>query len=243
MTDKKENPEIRLNKWIADSGLCSRREADRLIEAGEVTVNGKKVLALGTKLNPERDKVLVQGNPLPRGEKLYLLFHKPTGYITTRSDERGRQTIYGLLPSEYQTVDPAGRLDKESSGVLILSNDGDFLYRITHPKFHLRKVYRVTVRTALTEAVCQKLLDGVLLEPEGKLAKVDTLEAEDPFTLKLTLLTGYNRQIRRSLEALGYQIKTLKRLSVGPVTLGSLKPGKTRRLTRGEIKALAGNKF
>ncbi len=231
--------EVRLNKWIADSGLCSRREADRLIEAGRVSVNGERVVTLGTKVTPGQDDVRVSGKPLPRLQRYYLLFHKPAGLITTRSDEKGRKTIYDALPKKYHVCDPAGRLDRESSGALILSNDGDFINKITHPRYHLPKHYRVKVEPQLTEDVLAKLTAGVELDPEG-LAKADAASAVDVHTVDLTLSTGFNRQIRRMFEALGYEITRLRRTAIGEVQLGDLSPGKTRSLTLEEIKALGG---
>jgi pseudouridine synthase len=237
---------MRLNKYIADSGLCSRRKADELIEVGRVTVNRRVVSEFGFQINPEKDKVCVDGKPLFVATKLYLLFHKPTGIITTRSDEKGRKTIYDVLPEAFHSVDPAGRLDRESSGAIILSNDGDFLHQITHPSFHIPKIYRVTINRSIALKDQQALCSGVLLSPENKLAKVEKLVNESETVLKLTLITGYNRQIRRSLEQLGYQVKALKRLSIGPVTLGNLKPGTFRHLTKAEqnalLKAGLGNK-
>jgi pseudouridine synthase len=229
---------MRLNKWIADSGLCSRREADRLIESGQVTVNGKRVDTLGVQIRPEQDEVRVSGHPLPRLYKHYLLFHKPKGYITTRSDEKGRRTIYDLIPPEYHNTDPAGRLDRDSTGLLILSNDGDFIHQLTHPSFHWNKVYRVRVQEPFQSKDLDTLVSGVLLEPEGKLAQVKSIEVEDPFTAKLTLVTGMNRQVRRSLEALGYTVASLKRLSFGPIRLGDLKPGAIRPLAPRERQML-----
>lgn len=232
---------MRLNKYIADSGFCSRREADRLIAAEAVTVNGRVVTQLGSTVDPERDQVRVNRKLLPRTRRLYLAFHKPTGVLTTRSDERGRQTIYQFLSEEHKSVDPAGRLDRESSGVLILSNDGDFIHRVTHPRFEHEKVYRVTLsrRIESPETLAKALLSGIILEPEGKKAKVKALVLEGPKTLSLTLVTGLNRQIRRTLAVLGYEVTALKRVSIGPVRLGSLPPGKVRRLNDREMRGLA----
>lgn len=229
---------VRLNKWIAESGLCSRREADRLIEAGRITVNGRVTKVMGTQVNPDQDIVKYDGQVLRATFKVYLLFHKPKGCITTRADEKGRKTIYDFIPRKWQTVDPAGRLDRNSTGAMILSNDGDFLYRLTHPKFHLPKVYRVTVEQPLDQATVNALLEGIMLEPENKLAKAEAIEVEDSFTLKMTLVTGYNRQIRRCLEALNYEVTSLKRLSIGPVKLGDLKPGDVRLLSIQERREL-----
>jgi pseudouridine synthase len=229
---------VRLNKWIADSGLCSRREADRLIEAGAVRVNGNPVTQLGSQIDPERDVVHVQGQKIQASVKVYLLFHKPKDCITTRSDEKGRQTIYDFIPPKWRSVDPAGRLDRHSTGALILSNDGDFLYQLTHPRFHLPKVYRVTVDRPVGEAALEALCQGVILQPEQKLARAESVEQEAPGILRMTLVTGYNRQIRRSLEALGYEVMALKRLSIGPIRLGDLKPGEIRPLTPAELRQL-----
>ncbi len=247
---------VRLNKLIADSGLCSRREADRLIQAGFVTVNSKKVLTMGVQIELKTDKVLVKGHPLPRRRKVYFLFHKPKGAITTRKDELStekgkgegkekgktegtkRKTIYDVLPKKYAICDPAGRLDRDSTGALILTNDGDFLYRITHPRFHLDKVYRVRVSRDIQPNLIPDLLAGVLFEEEGKLAKAAEVKKIDERTLKITILTGMNRQIRRMLMLLGYPVASLRRISFGPVQLGDLGPGKIRPLSPEEMKAL-----
>lgn len=229
----------RLNKWIADSGLCSRREADTLIEAGEVTVNGKRVNQLGTQINPVSDQVKVRGQlvVMPRRPQT-ILFHKPKGVLTTRKDEQGRKTIYDCLSKDFQKLDPAGRLDRESTGALILSSDGDLIYRLTHPKYHIPKVYRVKVNSPLTPKMLDKLTEGVFFEEEEKFAKADALDWEAPDTLKMTLSTGYNRQIRRMMEAIGKEVVSLKRLSVGPISLGHLAPGSARLLLPHELRAL-----
>lgn len=231
--------EVRLNKWIADSGLCSRREADRLIASGEVCVNGERVMALGVKIVPGRDEVRVSGRPLPRISRYYLLFHKPAGVITTRSDEKGRKTIYDVLPKKYHVCDPASRLDRESSGALLLSNDGDFVNRVTHPRYHLAKHYRVKVSSELTEKALEALSEGMELHPEG-LAKADAISVVDACTVDMTLSTGFNRQIRRMFEALGYEVIRLRRTAIGEIALGDLPSGKTRNLLLEEIKAVGG---
>ncbi|MEB3286381.1 MAG: pseudouridine synthase [Vampirovibrionales bacterium] len=236
---------LRLNKLIADSGLCSRRKADELISDGKVIVNGKRVNTLGASANPAHDEILVNGKPLPVIKPLYLAFHKPRGYITTRHDELDRKTIYALLPEKWHSVDPAGRLDKDSSGILILSNDGDFINRITHPRYQCNKRYRITTEKPLNEAAAQHLINGVLLQPENKLAKIENLKAlpvetnapkEWPY--ELTLQTGYNRQIRRSFEAVGFPVLKLKRVAFGNVKLGQLKAGDLRPLKPFEIQQL-----
>jgi len=230
--------EVRLNKWIADSGLCSRRQADALIEAGQVLVNGQ-LAQVGQVIRPIADKVTVDGRLVkPLGRKTYLLFHKPVGVVTTRSDERQRQTIYDCLPEKWHGLDPVGRLDKESSGALILTDDGDFLYQLTHPKFQTPKIYRVTVDKPITEKALDLLQKGILFEPEGKIAKIAALTVVGPLTLEVVLTTGLNRQIRRMFEAVGYAVKRLKRTGYGDIRLKSLPPGQSRFLTKTEQQSL-----
>jgi 23S rRNA pseudouridine2605 synthase len=249
---KNTKPETaRLNKVIADSGLCSRREADRMIEAGLVKVNGRLTNLLGTQVHLEKDLILVKGKPLPQQRKSYIALNKPSGIITTRSDENGRKTIYDILPPELQAVDPAGRLDKDTSGLLILSNDGDFIHAISHlslqAKQPLEKRYRVLIDKPLNPKDHRTLLNGILLMPENKMAKMNRVQsvpnpdrATKGYTLEIGLLTGMNRQIRRSFSALGYQILKLKRVAFGPITLGNLKPGEHRVLKPLEIRMLLG---
>ena len=232
---------VRLNKYIADSGLCSRRKADDLIAQGKVMVNGKRVSEAGSKINPQADRVSVEGKLLaPVMRKIYIALHKPKGVVTTRNDPQKRKTIYDCLPEAVHSVDPAGRLDRDSTGLLILSSDGDLIYRITHPKYHLEKTYHVTLNKQITEKHVQALYAGVMLSPENKKAQMDKIEALGENRYRMVLITGYNRQIRRSLEAMGYRVKTLKRVAFGPIKLGDLPPGKHRMLTPAEIKALGG---
>jgi 23S rRNA pseudouridine2605 synthase len=228
---------VRLNRFIADCTGISRRKADELLAAGQVSVNGK-IAVIGQVVIPEKQQVRLQGKLLQLQKKRYLLFHKPTGTITTRSDPEGRKTIYDLLPEKYHDLDPAGRLDRESSGVLLLSNDGDFLQTVTHPKFAHEKVYRVGVRQHLTAEALTQLEKGILLEPESKLAIHQVREIRDGKTVVLTLKTGINRQIRRSFEALSYEVTHLKRTSFAGITLGSLPPGKCRELKPAEVRRI-----
>lgn len=238
------DPTVRLNKHIADSGLCSRRKADKYIAAGNIRVNGKVVTELGTQIDPAKDVVTLNGQPLPVQRGRTIVFHKPAGCLTTKSDEKGRKTIYDFLPPEMKALDPAGRLDRNTTGVLILSNEGDFIHQITHPGFHVKKTYRVTLNKPLTAEHAEQLLAGITLMPENKLAKVEQLDISPalPLTYMMRLVTGYNRQIRRSLEALGYDVTKLKRTSFGPVSLGDLAPGQFRPLRLQERRALLGNK-
>lgn len=231
---------IRLNKLIADSGYCARRKADLLITAGRVQVNGQTITTLGHKAHPHQDRITIDGQPLPCPQPQYLAFHKPTGTVTSRHAGQRQTSIYALLPSEAQSADPAGRLDQDSSGLLILSTDGAFLHRITHPRYHLEKVYRVTTQAPWTAEAIQTLQTGLMLHPENKLARMTQIETDPsaPNTYRVTLITGYNRQIRRSLAALGYQVEQLIRLAFGPVTLGDLPVGACRALSLSERRQL-----
>lgn len=230
---------IRLNKLIADSGLCSRRQADELIAGGHVKVG--PLIAIQGMPVAESDiaAVRVNGKPLPVSTKRYLVFHKPTGIITTRKDEKQRETIYDRLPEIYRDLDPVGRLDRESSGLLLLSNDGDFLHRLMHPSHKVEKTYRVTLNKALKKAHAKTLLEGLTLLPEGKLAKVHRLDVtNDPHSYLVVLLTGYNRQIRRSFAQVGYEVTKLKRVGFGPIRLGQLPIGQYRELSPLERRRL-----
>jgi pseudouridine synthase len=235
----------RLSKIIADSGLCSRRDAEVWITAGQVKVNGKIVKTLPAFADPKTDTILVDGKPLPRPRPTTILLNKPAGVVTTRSDERGRSTVYQYVPEHLHNVDPAGRLDKDTSGALILTNDGDLLYQLTHPKFHLPKVYRVTLKQKFKHDDLKTLVKGVKImsddpdkHPEGLMAKADSVSVVSPYIIEITLITGHNRQIRKSLGVLGYQIEKLKRTAIGPLHLGYLKPGAWRFLKPADIITL-----
>lgn len=231
---------VRLNKVIADSGYCARRKADELILTGRVQVNGQTVQVLGQRINPETDHVTVDGKPLPKAIKRYGLFHKSRGYVTSRKAGKSQKTIYTLLPEEWQAADPAGRLDQDSSGLLILSTDGDFLHRIMHPSFHWPKVYEVQLSKPLPREGMQRLKEGILLEPEHKWARMEEITPikHAPNTYRMTLVTGYNRQIRRSVEAVGNAVLLLKRVSFGSAQLGELPEGHIRQLQPAEVEAL-----
>lgn len=231
---------IRINKAIADSGYCARRRADELIAQGRVQVNGQQVTEMGAKVNPETDQITIDGQPLPTAQKVYLLLNKPVGYVTSRMAGKAQKSFYELISPEFKAVDPAGRLDQDSSGALILSSDGDFLYQITHPRFHLPKLYEITLDRLLEAADLQKLKDGVRLTPENKLARmtrVEPVRTNQP-TYRVELITGFNRQIRRTLIELKYRVQSLHRVSFGPVQLGNLPLGEFRHLTEDEIKRL-----
>jgi 23S rRNA pseudouridine2605 synthase len=225
---------MRLQALLARAGVASRRQAEALIRQGLVRVNGE-VAHLGQKVGPD-DLVEVAGRRVewPR-ERLVLALHKPRGYTTTRSDPHARRTVFELLP-QVPGLQAVGRLDRESEGLLLFTNDGELLFRLTHPRYGVRKVYRVwTERGTLLEAVCRKLVEGVALE-DGPARALSCRPAQGGAIL--TLGEGRKREVRRMLQAVGYPVKRLLRLQVGPVRLGNLPPGRWRRLSPEEVQAL-----
>ena len=231
---------IRLQKILAASGVASRRKAEEMIAAGRVTVNGR-VAHLGDSALPGKDKVLLDGQPLGHSEKkLYLALHKPRGFVTTLHDERGRKCVAQLVEDVGERVYPVGRLDKDSEGLLLLTNDGDFANQVAHPKRHVAKTYRVTVRPSVTEDQLNQLSTGIVIEGRRTApAKVRVLQQElGRVVLEIVLYEGRNREIRKMCEALGLEVARLKRIAVGPVRLGMLPQGKYRELTKEELRAL-----
>ena len=229
----------RLNKFIASSGLCSRRDADKLIESGAVMVNGKKITELGFAVQL-KDKVFVNGKLIHPVKHEYYRFYKPAGYITTADDEKGRKTIYDLLPSNLHHLKPVGRLDKDSTGLLILTNDGDLINELTHPSIKIPKVYRVAINGKITQNDIDKMYKGIEIE-KGKIAyaQVDVLEIEANRTvLEVVLYQGLNRQIRKMFEYLGYEVISLKRIQHAIFNLEGLKRGEFKPIKYGQIKDL-----
>lgn len=230
----------RIQKIIAESGLCSRRKAEELISSGRVTVNGRPC-GLGDKASPA-DIIAVDGKPLaPEGVKRYIMLNKPRGYVTTLSDEKGRKTVAELISDVRERVVPVGRLDRDSEGLLLFSNDGDFVNTITHPSRHVSKTYRVTINGKVTEEQIMKLSSGVELD-DGKVTAPCTVEVlvEEPerTVLLFVIHQGLNRQIRRMCAALGLSVGRLRRIAVGGVKLGMLKVGEWRELTPKELSIL-----
>lgn len=230
----------RLQKILAAAGVASRRGAEVIIAAGRVTVNGVTA-GLGDSAVPGKDKILLDGEPLEApGEKLYLALHKPRGFVTTLHDERDRKCVALLVEDVGARVFPVGRLDKDSEGLLLLTNDGDFANAVAHPAKHVAKTYRVTVRPGVNEEQLNRLATGV--EIDGRVtapAKVRVLDQEPGrVVLEMVLYEGRNREIRKMCEALGLEVARLKRTAIGPVRLGMLQQGKHRELTREEVKGL-----
>lgn len=230
---------MRINKYIASSGFCSRRKADELIEAGHVQVNGKTVTLLGYEIRT-KDKVTIDGKTLRMMKLEYYRFYKPTGYITTSDDEKGRKTIYDILPDELKHLKPVGRLDKDSSGLLILTNDGNLVYELTHPSIKVAKVYRVTVDAFLKVEDLEKLAKGIEIE-KGKIAYCDCEIIErtkNETLLEITLYQGLNRQIRKMIEHIGHNVVHLKRIRHATIDLVGLKKGQYKPIKPKQIKEL-----
>ena len=230
---------IRLNKYIASSGLCSRRKADELIEAGKVNVNGKIVKELGFLVKP-KDKVFVDKKMIHPIKLEYYKFFKPAGYITTADDEKGRKTIYDLLPENLYHLKPVGRLDKDSTGLLLLTNDGELINQLTHPSIKVPKVYLVTVNAKVHKHELEQMALGIEIE-EGKTAYADitVLEIDNTSTtMQITLFQGLNRQIRKMFEHFGYEVKSLKRIQHATISIEGLKRGEFKPIKPQTIKQL-----
>lgn len=231
---------VRLQKYMADCGIASRRKSEELIAAGKVKVNGETA-HIGDKVDPKRDQVTVEGRKV-RQEKelLYIMLHKPRGFISTMSDEMDRKCVAELVADVGVRVYPVGRLDRDSEGLLLFTNDGAFANNMTHPSRHVSKVYRVTIRPDITEDQVAQMMAGMMIDGRKTLpAEVRVLQKFDDRTvLEVTLVEGRNRQIRKMCEALGLEVARLKRTAVGPVKLGMLKQGKWRELTPQEVAAL-----
>lgn len=237
---------MRIHKVLSDNGIASRRKAEKLIEEGRVTVNGHKA-TIGQDVNIVRDIIHIDGERIvfeKRVKKYYVMLNKPRGYVTTLSDELGRRCVAELVSDIPTRVYPIGRLDKDSEGLLLLTNDGDFANLIMHPSHHISKTYRVTVRPDITEDQLVTLTTGVTLDDGvSTLPAQVQVETKEPgrVVLRMTIYEGKNRQIRRMCEAVGLELVRLRRVSVGPVKLGMLQPGKWRELTPVEVGALRGS--
>lgn len=230
---------MRINKYIAQSGIASRRKADELVLSGRVKVNGEVVTMLGFEIRT-KDKVTVDDKLIRANNFSYYKFYKPTGCITTKDDEKGRKTIYDYLPPELQNLKPVGRLDKDSSGLLILTNDGDLIYELTHPSIKVSKVYRVKVDAKIKYEELEILAKGIELE-KGKIAYCDSeiLEQDSNSTLlEITLYQGLNRQIRRMFEYLGHKVINLKRIRHATIDVIGLKRGQYKQLKPKQIREL-----
>ena len=233
---------IRLQKVLAQCGIASRRKAEELINQGSVKVNGKTA-QLGDKVDPKKDKITVKGKRVSTAAKnkhYYIMLHKPRGFITTMEDEKNRRCVAQLVADVPARVYPVGRLDRESEGLLLMTNDGDFANKVTHPSEHVAKVYRVTVRPDITKEQVQQMSDGIMIDGRRtKPCEVHVIKrGEGRAVIEVILREGRNRQIRKMCAALGLEVARLKRTMIGQVKLGMLPQGKWRELTYDEVKRL-----
>jgi pseudouridine synthase len=239
-------PEIRLNRFLAQSGLGSRRECDRLIASGKVAVNGQRITELATRVDPSRDKVTFEGKPVkPANAPEYVAYHKSRGSVVTANDPQGRESIYDALKKcgyHFDHLRYIGRLDRNSEGLILLTNDGDLIHALTHPRFQVKKTYRVRVDKALKEEDARRMVEEGI-ESEGQLLHAGAVRQAlsapaREFWYELDLYEGKNRQVRRMLEALGYQVRRLKRIQFGVIKLRDLSRGHARHLQEREVKGL-----
>jgi 23S rRNA pseudouridine2605 synthase len=232
-------PTTRLNKYLSMAGIASRRKADEMIQEGKVTVNGETVMSLGVKIDPSRDKVFVNGKELViLDEAVYIVFNKPKDCITTVKDERGRTTIFDYVKVK-ERVYPIGRLDRNTTGVLLLTNDGDFAHRLMHPKRGVKKAYKVTLDKAMAPHDAAKLAEGIRLS-DGKTspAEVMAIPGGKNKVVGIIIHEGRNRQIHRMFEALKYRVEKLDRVAYADVSYEGLPRGRFRHLTKLEVEKL-----
>jgi 23S rRNA pseudouridine2605 synthase len=235
---------VRLHKYIANCGYTSRRRAELLIQAGRVRVNGKVVDEVGVSIEPERDRVTINGDHVTPPERLTIMLHKLPGFITSTHDTHERLTVMDLLPRRMRElgVMPVGRLDQDTTGLLLLSNDGDLNHRITHPRYEIEKEYSVEAAGDVPPEVVRRLETGVELD-DGMTAPARVLQVErraGATRLHLVISEGRKRQVKRMLEAVGYPVKDLCRVRIGGLMLGKLPLGEWRKLHPGEIEAVTG---
>lgn len=229
---------MRLNRFLAAAGVGSRRRCDELIEAGHVTINGKPCTHFSIRPG-ERDHVKVDGKLVDVDLPFTIILHKPAGFVSTKSDPHARDTIFDLLPRKFPRLFSVGRLDAQSEGLLILTNDGELAQRLTHPRYKIDKEYKVTLDRQWDPALAAKLLRGIFLG--GQHAQIARVHSVTPTRLRVVLRQGINRQIRRMFEQVGYEVKRLVRIRIGSLRLGDLPRGHWRALTTREIDSLKQN--
>jgi len=233
--------EIRLQKYMAGCGVASRRASEQVIQAGRVTVNGAVVMELGAKIDDENDVVAVDGKPImPPHAHTYVLLNKPVGYVTTAADQFGRPAVVDLVKAVPARLFPVGRLDYDTSGLLLMTDDGDLTYALTHPKHEVQKEYIATVQGNPNPAALVRFRAGI--ELDGRMtapAEIGVLRRRvGEADVRITITEGRNRQVRRMLSAIGHEVKTLTRVRIGALTLGDLAPGMYRLLSNDEVQAL-----
>lgn len=230
---------MRLNKYIASCGAASRRGADVMITEGRVTVNGRPVESIGMDIDPDADTVAVDGTLLaPQNKNIYILLNKPAGVLSTCHDDRGRKTVLDMIAGIEERIFPVGRLDYDTEGLLILTNDGEFAYRCTHPKHEMDKTYEAVIHGRLDDGAVRHLENGVLLDgTKTAPAKIKFFErSESKARLEITIHEGRNRQVKRMFETVGCHVMNLKRTSFGKLNMGGLQPGQWRYLTSNELR-------
>ena len=238
------NMEERLQKYLAECGIASRRKCEEYIIQGKVQVNGKTITELGVKVNPEKDKITFEGKNVKQEErKVYILLNKPIGYVTTSDEQFGRDKVLDLVKVRERVV-PVGRLDMYTSGALILTNDGDFVYKVTHPKHEIRKTYTVTVKGIIKNEEVEQLRKGVKIDDyttrPAKIKILKTDEEKDISRLEITIHEGKNRQVRRMCESVGRRVIALHRSKIGNIGVKDIELGKWRYLKDFEVKTLIG---
>ena len=232
--------EVRLQKFLSNYGICSRRKAEELILNGLIKVNGEVVTQLGKKINPEKDEVIYKGNKIGKTDKkVYILLNKPIGYVTTTKDQFGRDTVLDLVKVKEKIL-PVGRLDMYTSGALILTNDGEFIYKVTHPKYEVEKTYNVTLKGIITKDEIQNLEQGVKIEnyisgnAKVKILKLD--KEKDISRIEITIHEGKNREVRKMCNSIGKKVLALHRSKIENIDVKKLKLGEWRYLTNKEIE-------
>lgn len=238
------NMEERLQKYLAECGIASRRKCEEYITQGKVQVNGKTITELGVKVNPEKDKITFEGKNVKQEErKVYILLNKPIGYVTTSDEQFGRDKVLDLVKARERVV-PVGRLDMYTSGALILTNDGDFVYKVTHPKHEITKTYTVTVKGIIKNEEVEQLRKGVKIDDyttrPAKVKILKTDEEKDISRLEITIHEGKNRQVRRMCESVGRRVIALHRSKIGNIGVKDIELGKWRYLKDFEVKTLIG---
>ncbi len=230
--------QISLPRALSKLGVASRSLACRMIESGLVSVNGRKVRSTEVWVDPRSDRIAVEGRDVKAPARLYLMFNKPAGTVTTRSDERGRKTIYDVIPAVYRHLFPVGRLDKETTGLLLLTNDTEFGEKVTSPEHALPKRYTVSLNKPLTERDRTVLESPMTLDDGTRLLPARVETTDDPRDVVITIVEGKNRQIRKMFGAVGYTVITLHRACIGVLAVAGLAPGGVRELTAQEVVAL-----
>lgn len=230
----------RLQKVMAHAGVASRRKSEEIIAEGRVKVNGEIITEMGFKVEPEQDQIIVDGEIITEEKKVYLLLNKPEGYITTVSDPKGRPTVMDLIPDLKQRLYPAGRLDYDSSGLLILTNDGDLTYKLTHPKKEVNKKYRVLAAGEIIESDFKKFENGMIIDgKKTSAAEVSNINYQNDKTqFEIVIHEGRNRQVRRMIKIAGYQVLSLKRIAFSFLDLNGVETGSFRYLTEKEVEKL-----